>query len=79
MLGLDLKEFESEVQVKVTQSYLMLCNPMDYIPIPHGIIQARILERVAFPFSRGYSQPRDQTQALWELAAFLSSLLEVIC
>ena len=62
MLGLDLKEFESEVQVKVTQSYLMLCNPMDYIPIPHEIIQARILERVAFPFSRGYSQPRDQTQ-----------------
>ena len=44
MLGLDLKEFESEVKVKVIQSYQMLCNPMDYIPIPHGIIQARILE-----------------------------------
>ena len=28
----------------------------------HGIIQARILEWVAFPFSRGSSQPRDQTQ-----------------
>ena len=28
----------------------------------HGILQARILEWVAFPFSRGFSQPRDQTQ-----------------
>ena len=28
----------------------------------HGILQDRILEWVAFPFSRGSSQPRDQTQ-----------------
>ena len=28
----------------------------------HGILQARILQWVAFPFSRGSSQPRDQTQ-----------------
>ena len=28
----------------------------------HGILQARILEWVAFPFSRGSSQSRDQTQ-----------------
>ena len=28
----------------------------------HGIVQARILELVAISFSRGYSQPRDQTQ-----------------
>ena len=28
----------------------------------HGILQARILEWVTFPFSRGSSQPRDQTQ-----------------
>ena len=34
---------------------------MDYTV--HGILQARILEWVAFPFSRGSSQPRDQTQA----------------
>ena len=32
------------------------------IYIVHGILQARILERVAFPFSRGSSQPRDWTQ-----------------
>jgi len=30
--------------------------------IVHGILRARILEWVAFPFSRGSSQPRDQTQ-----------------
>ena len=28
----------------------------------HGILQARTLEWVAIPFSRGSSQPRDQTQ-----------------
>ena len=28
----------------------------------HGILQARILEWVSFPFSRGSSQPRDRTQ-----------------
>ena len=32
------------------------CDPMDYTV--HGILQARILEWVAFPFSRGSSQPR---------------------
>ena len=34
--------------------------PTDYTV--HGILQARILEWVAFPFSRGSSQPMDQTQ-----------------
>ena len=38
-------------EVKVTQQYLTLCDPMDYTV--HGILQARILEWVAFPFSRG--------------------------
>ena len=38
------------------------CNSVDYIV--HGILQARILEWVAIPFSRGSSQPRDQTQGL---------------
>ena len=46
-------------EVKVTQSCPTLCNPMDYTV--HGILQARILQRVAFPFSRGSSQPRDPT------------------
>ena len=43
------------MKVKVAQSCLTLCNPMDYIV--HGILQARILEWVAFSFSRRSSQP----------------------
>ena len=43
--------------MKVAQSCLTLCDPMDYTV--HGILQARILEwGVVFPFSRGSSQPR---------------------
>ena len=38
------------VKVKVTQSYLTLCDPMGYTV--HGILQARILEWVAYLFSR---------------------------
>ena len=49
-----------KVNVKVTQLCLIFCNPMDYTV--HGILQARILEGVAFSFSRGSSQPRDRTQ-----------------
>ena len=48
------------VKVKVAQSSPTLCDPVDYTV--HGILQARILEWVAFPFSRGSSQPRDWTQ-----------------
>ena len=46
--------------VKVTQSCLTLFDPIDYSV--HGILQARILERVDLPFSRRYSQPRDGAQ-----------------
>ena len=49
-----------EVKVNVAQSCPTLCDPMDYTV--HGILQARILEWVAFPFSKGSSQTRDQTQ-----------------
>ena len=45
---------------KVTQSCPIHCSPMDYTV--HGILQARILEWLAFFFSRGFSQPRDWTQ-----------------
>ena len=47
------------VKGKVAQSCLTLCDPLDYTV--HGILQARILEWVAFPFSRGSSQPSDRT------------------
>ena len=53
------------VVVKVAQLCLTLCNPMD-CSLPsssvHGILQARILEWLAIPFSRGFSQPRNQIQ-----------------
>ena len=42
------------------QSCPTLCDSMDCIV--RGILQARILEGVAFPFSMGSSQPRDPTQ-----------------
>ena len=41
--------------MKVAQLYPALCNLMDYTV--HGILQARILEWVAFPFSRGLPNP----------------------
>ena len=55
-------------KVKLSEAALScptLCDPMDCSPpgfSVHGISQARILELVAVSFSRGSSQPRDQTQ-----------------
>ena len=57
---LSLTREESYVKVKVAQLCPTLCNPMRYTV--HAILQARILEWVAFPFFRGSSKPRDQTQ-----------------
>ena len=45
------------MKVKVAQSYPTLCDSMDYTV--YGILQARILEWGAFPFSRASSQHRD--------------------
>ena len=48
----------------VTNLCLILGNSMDSSPLGssvHGISQARVLEWVAIYFSRGSSQPRDQT------------------
>ena len=56
-------------EVKVAQSCLTLCDPMDYRV--HEILQARILEWVDFPFSRGSSQPRDLTQVSQIAGRFL--------
>ena len=59
------------MKVKVAQSHLTLCDPLDYTV--HGILQARILEWVAFPFSRGSSQPRDRTQVSHIAGVFFTS------
>ena len=58
------------VKVKVTQSCLTLCDAMDCTV--HGILQARILEWVAIPFSRGSSQPRDWTQVSHIVGSFFT-------
>ena len=58
---LDLYE---ETVASVSPSCPTLFDPMDYSPLRssvRGISQARILEWVAISFSRGSSQPRDQT------------------
>ena len=52
--------FTDSSEVKIIQLCPILCDSMDYTV--HGILQARILEWVAVPFSRGPSQHRDQTQ-----------------
>ena len=76
----------------VAQSYLTLFNHMDCSPpgsLSLGILQARILEWVAMPASRGFSQPKDRIQVsriaggfftTWATreAQFLASLLSNI-
>ena len=60
------------MKVKVTQSCPTLCSPMYYTV--HGILQSRILAWVAFPFSRGSFQPRDQTQVFCITGRFFYQL-----
>ena len=53
-------------KVRVAQSCPTFCDPMDCSPpgsSVHGILQTRILEWVASPFSRESSRPRDRTWA----------------
>ena len=49
----------------------MARHPTDYTV--HGILQARILEWVAFPFSRGSSQPMDRIQVSCIAGEFFTS------
>ena len=71
-------QWKKESASEVTQLYLTLYNPMD-CSLPsssvHGIIQARILERVAISFSRGSSWLRDQTLVSGTVADALPSEL----
>ena len=57
--------------VKVAQSCLTLWDPMD--DTVYGILQTRIMEWVALPFSRGSSQPRDRTQVSCIVGGFFTS------
>ena len=52
------------VHAKSLQSCPILCDPTDCSPLGssvHGILQARVLEWVTMPSSRGSSLPRDRT------------------
>ena len=67
------------MKVKLAQLCLTLCYPRDYTV--HGILQTRILERVAVPFFRGSSQPRDRIQVSHIAGGFesRSPTLQVDC
>ena len=58
-------------KVKVAQSCPTLWDPRDYTV--HGILQARILQWITFPFSRGSPQPRDRTQVSLIAGRFFAS------
>ena len=52
-----------------------LCDPRDCSPpgsSVHGILQARILEWIAMPSSRGSSQPRDQIRISYIAGGFFT-------
>ena len=63
--------WNGEKKVKVAQLCPTLCDPMGYTV--HGILQGRMLEWVAFPFSRGSSQTRDWTQVSCIAGGFFTS------
>ena len=66
-----LQSWKVKVKVKVTQLCLTLCYSVVYTV--HGILQVRILEWVAFPISRGSSQPKDQAQVSHIAGRFFTS------
>ena len=63
--------FSKKSEVTVAMLCPTVCDPMDYTV--RGIRQARILEWVAFPFSRGSSQPRDRMQFSHIVGRFFTS------
>ena len=65
------------LKVKITQLCPTLCNPMDYTV--HGILQTRILERVAFPFSKGSSNPGIEPRSLTLQADSLPTVPQMKC
>ena len=66
---------DSDCRRRYKYEWSEIKNPiMLYLNISvHGILQARILEWVAFPFSRGSSQPRDRTQVSCMAGGFFTS------
>ena len=63
--------------VLIAQLCLTLCDPRDCSPpgfSVHGILQARILEWTAIPFSRGTSQHKYQTLVSYLVGRFFTIL-----
>ena len=70
------------VKMLVAQLCPTLCNPRDCSlrgSSVHGILQARILEWVAISFSRGSSQPRDQTWNSHTVGRFFTIWTTIYC
>ena len=69
-----------KVKMIITQSCSTLCDPWTItcqVPLVHEIFQARILEWVVIPFSRGSSRPRDQTHVSYITGKFFTRRLLV--
>ena len=67
----DNRQLSKKCEVKVAQSCPSLCEPMDYTV--RGILQARILEWVAFPFPKESSQTMNQTGVSCIAGGFFTS------
>ena len=70
-----LKSRKEAPKVSQVSCVHLFFDPMDCSPLcssVHGILQARILEWVAVPSSRGSSQPRDQTEVSCIAGGFLT-------
>ena len=61
-----------------SESHSVMSDSVTPWAIVHGILQARILEWVAFPFSKGSSQPRDGTQPSSIAGRFFTMLIKCV-
>ena len=64
------------IHAQLLRFCLTLCNPMDYSTLGssiHGILQGRILDWVAISYSKGSSQPRDQTRVSCIVGRFFTT------
>ena len=65
----DLNSLSIKIRCEKSENGLVMSDSLQ----PHGLLQDRILELVAFPFPRGSSQNRDQTQASCIAGRFFTS------
>ena len=69
----DFNMFNMKMKMLVPHLYPTLCDLMDCTGSSvHGILQARILEWVAIPFSKGSSRPRGQTRVSCMVGRFFT-------